>query len=61
MRYLIICQQAKLSAVASERDGAFRELRTMAEQCQKVASEFDALAQHCDTLSREKKRVCYIQ
>lgn len=54
-----ICQQAKLSVVASERDGAVRELRVMAEQCQKVASEFDALAQHCDTLSRENKRVCY--
>ena len=53
-----ICQQAKLSAVASERDSAVRELRAMAEQCQKVASEFDSLAQHCDTLSRENKRVC---
>ena len=53
-----ICQQAKLGVVASERDRAMRELRVMAEQCQKVVSEFDGLAQHCDTLARESKRVC---
>ena len=29
----------------------------MAEQCQKVVAEFDALAQHCDTLSRDNERV----
>lgn len=29
----------------------------MAEHCQRVASEFDSMAQHCDTLIRENKRV----
>ena len=50
-------QQAKLSVVAAERDSAVREMRHMAEQCQRVAGEFDAMAQHCDLLERENKRV----
>ena len=49
--------QAKLSVVAAERDSAVREMRTMAEQCQRVAGEFDSMAQHCDMLIRENKRV----
>jgi hypothetical protein len=48
--------KAKLSVVAAERDGAVREMRHMAEQCQRVAGEFDAMAQHCDLLMRENKR-----
>ena len=53
----LIFQQAKLSVVAAERDSAVREMRRMAEQCQKVAGEFEAMAQHCDLLMRENKRV----
>ena len=49
--------QAKLSVVAAERDSAVREMRQMAEQCQRVAGEFDAMAQHCDLLERDNKRV----
>ena len=50
-------KQAKLSVVAAERDSAVREMHGMAEQCQRVAAEFDAMTQHCDTVVRENKQV----
>ena len=56
----LLSMQAKLSMVAAERDSAVREMRNMAEQCHRVAGEFDSMAQHCDLLIRENKRVCII-
>ena len=43
--------------LASERDFALKERKSMADQCQVIASEFELLAKQCESMSVQLKEV----
>ena len=54
---LSINSQDRIKVIASERDQALKEMKTMAEQCQEIAQEFETLANEYDSTKRQLKEV----
>ena len=51
--------QDRIRIIASERDRALKEMKTMAEQCQEIAKEFECLAEECDSTKKQLNEVCF--